>query len=89
MKCGREPGGEKVSEMGVCPAASEKRFHGVQGGKNAGRVCWIVAGTMCNSEVKGTFAIKYSDCKKCPFYKKVRKEERLLSRLFENIENKR
>jgi hypothetical protein len=88
MKCGREPGGDKAGEMGVCPAASEERYHGIQGGKNAGRVCWIVAGTMCKGEVKGTFAMKYSNCKKCPFYKKVVEEEKLLFRLFEGAGKK-
>jgi len=89
MKCGREPGGDRVGELGVCPAAIEKRFDGVQGGKNAGRACWLIAGTMCDGEVTGTFALKYSDCKKCPFYKKVQKEEKIHGLLYEKLEKKR
>ena len=34
--CGREPGGTKVGEMGICPTAIEKRLDGVHSGKNGG-----------------------------------------------------
>lgn len=87
MKCGREPDGEKVKELGVCPAASETRYHGVQGGVNAGRACWLIAGTMCDGEVTGTFAKKYSDCRKCAFYKKVLEEEKILYKLFSKLKD--
>jgi hypothetical protein len=73
-QCGREPGGAN-SQFGSCPAASEKKLDKVHGGKNAGRSCWVVAGTLCNGEVQGTFAKKYSGCEKCDFYNKVWKEE--------------
>jgi len=74
-KCGREPGGEYEDVNGVCPAAVEKRLDGVHEGKNAGRACWVVAGTLCNGTPQGTFARKYSACKKCDFYQLVKKEE--------------
>ena len=74
-KCGRQPGGEKVKELSVCPAAVEKRLNGVHGGRNAGRACWIVAGTYCQGKIQGTFADKYSSCKECDFYQRVREEE--------------
>ncbi|MBI5204670.1 MAG: hypothetical protein HZA11_07120 [Nitrospirae bacterium] len=74
-KCGREPGGVNVKELGVCPAATEDRLDGVHEGKNAGRACWVVAGTFCKGEVQGFFARKYKDCEKCDFYQMVRKEE--------------
>lgn len=73
--CGRQPGGEKVIELGVCPAATEERLNGVHGGNNSGRACWVVAGTMCNGEVQGTFARKYRDCAACYFYREVKEEE--------------
>lgn len=85
MKCGREPGGANAQELGVCPAASDTRYDGIQGGKNAGRVCWVVVGTMCEGEVEGTFAKKFLDCKKCEFYRKVTREEALLSGLFSRL----
>ncbi len=74
-KCGREPGGENAEEMGVCLAATNERLDGIHRGKNAGRVCWIVAGTMCGGDVQGTFANKYKDCRECSFYQLVREEE--------------
>ncbi|MFA4829718.1 MAG: hypothetical protein WC855_09775 [Thermodesulfovibrionales bacterium] len=74
-KCGREPGGEKVKDLGVCAAATEKKLDGIHEGKNSGRTCWVVAGTLCKGEVQGTFAQKYKNCEKCEFYQEVRKEE--------------
>ena len=74
-KCGREPGGAKVHELGVCPAATEERLEGVHGGNKAGRACWIVAGTFCKGETQGTFAQKYGNCIRCDFYQMVKEEE--------------
>ena len=74
-KCGREPGGEKVRELGICPAATEKRLDGIHGGKNAGRCCWVVAGTLCKGEVQGSFAKKFRNCQVCDFYELVKQEE--------------
>jgi len=75
MKCGREPGGSNTAANGICPAVTCARLDNAHGGKNAGRVCWIVAGTMCGGEVQGSFARKYADCRKCRFYQIVREEE--------------
>lgn len=74
-KCGREPGGAKAKELGVCPAAVDTKHDGLHGGKNAGRACWFIAGTLCAGEVQGTFAKKYRDCAVCDFYNKVKDEE--------------
>jgi hypothetical protein len=75
MRCGREPMGENVEKHGICPAATFDLLNGVHGGKNAGRVCWIIAGTMCGGEIEGSFAKKYKDCRECSFYQQVKKEE--------------
>jgi len=75
MGCGRQPGGDKVGELGACPAAAEARLDGVHGGENAGRACWAVAGTLCGGTVRGIFAAKYRDCLNCLFYKRVMAEE--------------
>jgi hypothetical protein len=75
MKCGREPTGAQAGKFGVCPAALESRLDGIHHGENAGRVCWMVAGTMCTGEVQGTFARKYKECQDCVFFKLVRIEE--------------
>lgn len=73
-KCGREPGGAKAAELGVCPATRAAALHGVHGGKNAGRACWAVAGTLCGGKVQGTFAAKYANCSVCEFYTGVKRE---------------
>lgn len=75
MKCGRQPGGEKVGELGICPASTEVRADGMNEGDNGGRACWAIAGTFCRGEVQGTFAKKLGDCRKCKFYSLVMKEE--------------
>ena len=73
--CGRHEGGEHVQDLGICPAAQEKRLHGIHEGLNAGRACWVIAGTLCRGEVQGSFAKKYKQCEICDFYKGVKKEE--------------
>ncbi|MEW6109321.1 MAG: two-CW domain-containing protein [Nitrospirota bacterium] len=75
MKCGRELGGEKAKDLGVCPANLEKKLNGVHDGFMAGRACWVVAGTFCKGKVQGTFVQKLDDCVNCSFYQRVKEEE--------------
>ncbi|MCL4435889.1 MAG: hypothetical protein M1503_01700 [Thaumarchaeota archaeon] len=75
-KCGREPGGAHANEYGVCPAANDHSCDGINEGKNGGRLCWAIAGTLCDGEVQGIFAEKQLSCISCDFFKKVRKEVR-------------
>jgi len=58
MECGREVGGAKAQELGICPVYPDH-----------GRHCARIAGTLCGGEVQGTFARKYGNCRKCRFYK--------------------
>jgi hypothetical protein len=74
-KCGRELGGMNAALMGVCPAAIDSRLHGVHGGKNGGRTCWMIAGTLCGGKVQGTFSMKYKTCEQCDFYQNTKAEE--------------
>ncbi|MFZ2196499.1 MAG: hypothetical protein WAV13_02110 [Thermodesulfovibrionales bacterium] len=74
-KCGRQPGGEHVKDMGLCPATVEERLNGVHEGSNGGRACWVIAGTLCKGEKQGTFAQKLTNCVTCDFYKQVKDEE--------------
>ncbi len=74
-KCGREPGGAYVKEMGVCPSAIEIRLDGINYGRNAGRTCWALTGTLCDGRVQGTFAGKLGNCLLCDFYQLVKREE--------------
>ena len=74
-KCGREPGGDKVHDMGVCPACTEEFCNGINNGKNSGRICWAVAGTFCGGRIQGDFAQKAVSCMGCTVFKQVKKEE--------------
>ncbi len=73
--CGRQPGGDKAAEFGVCPAAIDTRNNSKNKGKNAGRYCWRVAGTLCGGKLQGSFASKAMNCAVCDFFKEVKKEE--------------
>jgi len=75
MKCGRQLEGDEVAELGVCPAATDTSYDGINFGKNAGRFCWAVAGTLCDEQVQGTFAEKRISCIRCDFFKLVQQEE--------------
>jgi hypothetical protein len=75
MKCGREPGGQNEQDNGVCPVAVEESFDGINFGKNAGRICWAVAGTCCGGKVQGTYAEKRKSCVTCDFYQNVQEQE--------------
>lgn len=76
-KCGREQGGIRARELGICQAAREIKVNGVNEGKNGGRCCWAVAGTLCGGQVQGTAALKLTNCMNCDFYKTVWKEENI------------
>lgn len=56
-KCGREEGGAKAEELGVCPAWPD-----------GGEECWSVAGTLCGGKVQGTYAEKLGNCMECEYY---------------------
>ena len=74
-KCGRESGGGNATALGRCPAATETRLHGVHGGKNGGRSCWLIRSTVCGGQEQGSFGEKFKNCQNCDFYKNLRKEE--------------
>lgn len=74
-ECGREPGGKNTAELGICPAATEELYDGINGGKNGGRFCWAVTSTLCGGIQQGTFARKLENCLKCDFFLKVQKDE--------------
>jgi hypothetical protein len=75
MKCGREPEGSKVKDSSVCLAASDTSCDGINGGKNAGRICWAVAGTLFSGKVQGDFAKKTESCMSCKVFNLVKYEE--------------
>ena len=69
------PPESKIAELGICPAALEKRTNGANGGKNGGRACWVLSGTLCGNSVQGSFASKVINCQRCDVYQIVSKEE--------------
>ncbi len=71
VNCGREPGGDRADDLGVCPAAADRRFDGLNDGINAGRVCWIVAGTENNDRPHCILADRHHPCQECSFYQQV------------------
>jgi hypothetical protein len=74
-KCGRQPGGPKAQELGICPATVHQALDGSHHGKNAGRSCWVVAGSLCGGKIQGTYAQKLLNCWRCEFMNRVKKEE--------------
>lgn len=71
--CGFEPDGRNAEVQGVCPAALDKEFDGVNGGQAAGRFCWMIENTTCNN--LNVIAFKFIKCTECDFYQLVEKEE--------------
>jgi len=74
-KCGRQRGGPRAGDLGVCPASIEKKAEGLSGGCNGGRICWALAGTLCGGKVQGSFAEKLANCLECEFYRMVCSQE--------------
>ncbi len=74
-QCGRGPKGKLVDELGICNAAIDRRCDGINGGINSGRMCWAIAGTLCNSTVHGSFAQKLGSCLGCSVFKQIKDEE--------------
>jgi len=76
LECGREPGGGKANDRGICPVAEDRRLWGKNRGLYAGRCCWNVLGTMCAEGFQETFEDKIRVCGTCGFYEQVKHEER-------------
>jgi len=75
FKCGREPGGSRTGERGVCPVAGERGLWGKNRGLYAGRCCWNILGTLCEGRTQATFEEKITTCSRCDFYQRVKVEE--------------
>ena len=88
LKCGREPGGEKVDALGICPAATRQDADGINGGENAGRACWAIDGTLCNGEVQACASDKLFKCLSCDFYLSVLVEERPVDMMLSSVASK-
>lgn len=73
-KCGREIGGVNAGKEGICPAAENIEADGFCGGKNGGRACIYIIGTLCDGACQRTYANKEKICDKCDFYLQLKKE---------------
>lgn len=74
-KCGREIGGSKENELGICPVVRNITHKGINGGIGAGRICWEIVGTSCHNVVPG-IANETMNCAQCDFFILVKSEER-------------
>lgn len=73
-KCGREPGGINSDELGVCPAAMDAGADGFCGGKNGGRACVYIVGTLCEDKIQKSYKEKERVCDECEFHILLKKE---------------
>jgi nucleoid DNA-binding protein len=76
QNCGKQSLTDDIfEEVGTCPASTERCLDGINEGRNGGRSCWGIAGTLCGGEVQGSIACKIETCRKCGFYQLVQMEE--------------
>ena len=74
-RCGREPGGSRASEQGVCPVFTKVSLTGVNDGLYGGRTCFLIEGTYCDGEHPCHLTDKMSVCSKCEFHSQLVFEE--------------
>jgi hypothetical protein len=70
--CGRGLDGPGAQRARACRAATESAVDGANNGRNAGRACWAVAGTLGVDEPE---CVSGYSCSHCGFRRKVHKEE--------------
>jgi hypothetical protein len=74
-RCGRQPGGNRVADLGVCPASTLEKATGINGGLNGGRTCWAIVGTLCRGQVQDSIEAKLRHCVGCDFRLRTVQEE--------------
>ena len=79
--CGREVTSKNRKDS-ICNASLISSKNGINGGNNAGRQCWNIEGSYCETSFinqtgrsRGTVKHKEEYCSKCEFHDLVRKEE--------------
>jgi len=78
MGCGREPGGMRAEELGVCPVTTKVSADGLNGGVNGGRVCWVIENSCCQHVLEEMGKQGDASCMRCEFHLLVREEEGVL-----------
>jgi hypothetical protein len=76
MKCGRGPNGDKIAELGECPAGVDKRFSQLNSGDCSGRACWKVKEKGPDGKLIPHWSNPSRDCLGCRVFAKVRNEEK-------------
>jgi hypothetical protein len=76
--CGRGPGGERVAELGECPASATRSARGLNGGHNGGRICWAISAVDCSACTRAGAEEGPSHCADCHFFHQVKREEGLV-----------
>jgi hypothetical protein len=70
-KCGIDANGAFSTGVGSCPAFTETKYDGINGGNNGGRFCWAVEGKCCDVAFPNSFLT----CSECSVLRRVRSEE--------------
>ncbi len=65
FNCGREPGGLRAEELGVCPVAIDLSKDGINEGRAAGRCCWET------TDGNNHHVSQSASCASCAFRKRV------------------
>ncbi|MBF0162916.1 MAG: hypothetical protein HQM01_00205 [Magnetococcales bacterium] len=77
-KCGREPGGSKEAKLGTCPVATFEVADGFLGGKNGGRACIFIVGSLAPADRLNSCASLAThsnrDCFQCAFFDDLKKK---------------
>ncbi|MFW3145826.1 MAG: two-CW domain-containing protein [Thermoplasmatota archaeon] len=74
-RCGREPGGERASDLGICPASRNSELDCMNSGECAGRACWRIKEPIMGGTLLPHWSDPDRDCLVCPVLVKVRNEE--------------
>lgn len=77
-KCGREPGGVNEARLGICPAALYALSDGFLGGRNGGRACIFIVGSLASQGQQHSCVMlqnkKSPDCFRCDFFNSLKKK---------------
>lgn len=77
-KCGREPGGAREKKLGTCPVATFALADGFLGGKNGGRACIFIVGSLAPRDHEASCPALENralpDCFRCAFFNALKKK---------------
>jgi len=72
--CGRTIKDRNAKAPAICPAFSHTALNGINGGKNGGRSCWLIPGTLCGRRIQRSCVTKSLACSLCDFKRFVLRE---------------